>query len=178
MQTREVVYTSHDVDDAEVNATFHIQEATADGIIHHAVAVPRDWMSLDVPIDDDPTAPTLASLHIEDIELGPRSGVVVCGSFPRGRFDTAREVAEALAARENFEIYRWNDDDKDDARAMASTEDHTMALRIVPYDLQWAFVSSVVPKGRLAEIGGVMRASLVTFKLLPTWALDDGDSDA
>jgi hypothetical protein len=174
LQTRSIKYTAHDVRDQVSNAEFQIIEAQSDGGMHHAVAVARSWTSLDVPVDPNAQAPSLSSLHIEDLSLGPNSGVVVCGHIPRQRQPDARSAVEDLAKREGFTVYRWNDEDDaiGGARAMAHTDTHTMSLRVLPYDDVWAFVSAVVPSDRLATTGGALHAALVTFKLFPSWAAE------
>jgi len=175
MQTRRVRYTEHPVPDAHDARDFVLLEAAPDGGLHHALGAPRGWRPLlDIPIDPDPDAPALASVIVEDGEPGPDRGVLVCGSAPAGWAADARAVAEKLAARDGFAVYRWNDEDDEigGARAMARTDTHVAAIRVLADGDGWAFFSGVVPKDRLAAIGGALQVGLSTFQLYPGWARD------
>ena len=172
MDTRKIKYLTKPLTGAAATPLFHIQVASSDGGLNHAVATPKTWLSIDVPIDTDPSAPRLESLHIESMDLGQSSGVIACGSYPKDRYPDAKTVAEALMARDGYTIERWNDEDADKggARTMAHTATHTCGLRVLPYEGLWVFVTAVIPTTRMAEIGGVLHAAIVTFALAPGWS--------
>jgi hypothetical protein len=172
MDTRKIHYVTKALTGEAATPSFHIQVASSEGGVNHAVATPRAWHSIDVPIETDPTAPRLESLHIEDMKLGQNSGVIACGSYPKATYTQAKDVAEALMARDGYTIQRWNDEDDDTggARTLATTDTHTCALRVLPYEGLWVFVTAVIPTARMDEIGGVLHAAIVTFALAPGWS--------
>ena len=172
MDTRKIHYASKALKGDVATPMFHIQVASSEGGVNHAVATPVTWHSIDVPIETDPTAPRLESLHIEDMALGQNSGVIACGSYPKENYTDAKTVAKALMARDGYTIMRWNDEDDENggARSIAKTDTHMCVLRVLPYEDLWVFVTAVIPAARMDEIGGVLHAAVVTFALAPGWS--------
>lgn len=172
MKTRKIDYVSQELKGEAATPLFHIQVASSENGLHHAVAVPRAWDSLNVPVESDPTAPQLESLHIEAVSLGEASGVIACGSYPRANFSDPKVLAESLMARDHYSVQRWNDEDVaiGGARVIGTTKTHTCALRVLPHEDLWVFVSAVIPTSRMEDIGGVLHAAIVTFALAPGWS--------
>ncbi len=174
MRLRPVRYVEHEVPDAHDRQDFILLEAIPErGAPRHAFAAPRGWRPLlEIPVDPGAGAPAIGSVVVEDPALGPPSGALECGAVPGDYADGPRAVLERLAARDGYAVYRWNDEDDaiGGARAMASTDTHLAALRVLPHADGWAFFSGIVPKDRLAEIGGALKVGLSTFQLYPEWA--------
>lgn len=169
MKTRTITYTNRTPSEPEVAEHFRIAEATSDDGLHHALAVPKRWISADVPVDPDPDAPTLGALHVESSEPGPQHGILVAGHLARDRFDDATAAAEWLAQKDGFSVQQWKDVGDDGAIALARTESHLMSLRVLPHGPAWAFASAVIPASRQDTIGAVLRSTVESFRLPPEW---------
>jgi len=174
-ETHQVTCTRHEPREAAVAKAFIFCEFEAPGGVRHAYLVPRDWNVLtEVPVDPDPTAPRLDSVVLEDPTRGDGSAVFVSGWVGQDFAAGPREVATALAERDGYGIYRWNDEDDEagGARAMASDKHTLCAIRVLPHGDRWAFFSAVGPKDRLGDFGGAVQNALVSWRLFPEWAED------
>lgn len=169
MQVRTITYTERPASDPSVAGRFRIIEAQSEDGLHHALAVPRGWVSVNAPVDPDPRAPALGAVHLESRTPGPEHGVIVAGHLALDAFDDARSVVDYLASKDGFSVADVNEAGGDGLRALARTDTHRMVLRVQPHGPVWAFASAVIPDARIAELGGALRATLESFRLPPAW---------
>ena len=171
--TRTVRYTASTPSDERLVEAFLILDIEPEDGFAHRLAAPKVWQRIaQVPVGEDHAGPQLASLISEDPELGALGAALLCGWASATYGDTAKAVAERLAAREELTIYRWNDEDGDvgGARAMVRGAERTAAVRVLPHEGQWVFYWATGPTSRLGEFGGALHEGLISFRPTASWA--------